>query len=139
MWSQVPQVHHKRANRLWSVYHAIKVQSSPANCRHCKLRMKNCQRRWTQQFNPFPAESMKWKCLPKFWKHTNLKIARKKNLYTRVVHTKQSIDLISDGFWWFVIQEFHEQFKDKANTIFNRMSNSFVALFWSVPIEDKDF
>ncbi|XP_038074010.1 protein FAM227B-like isoform X2 [Patiria miniata] len=52
--------------------------------------------------------------------------------------SEASVAVMQDAFWWFFIQEYEPKRKAEQNKVFNRIADSFVALFTSVNPDIKD-
>ncbi|KAI0235890.1 hypothetical protein LSAT2_013567 [Lamellibrachia satsuma] len=62
-----------------------------------------------------------------------------KKFWKKVFQSEASITLMQDTFWWIYIQRFaSSKYINDRNKLFDRISDSFVALFLSINREIKD-
>jgi len=62
-----------------------------------------------------------------------------KKFWKKVFQSEASITMMHDTFWWIYIQKFGgSKYASDRNKLFDRISDSFVALFMSINMEIKD-
>lgn len=69
--------------------------------------------------------------IPKIIETKQFENDQQKNAFTTCVSSKTSIDIISDAFWWFLIDEWKIDHKEIQNIIFARMCKQYIKLFLS--------
>ncbi|XP_070542673.1 protein FAM227B-like isoform X2 [Ptychodera flava] len=61
-----------------------------------------------------------------------------KKFWKKLFLSEASVAVMQDAFWWFFLENYETDRKEEQDKLFNRISDSFVALFTSVNPDIKD-
>ena len=87
----------------------------------------------------FPNKTNPDEIIPQIMETTEFESIQQRNAFEKITLCDSSLDIISDGFWWFLMNEWKgDKEKDTQQIVFNRMSKNYVNLFLSAPQRYKD-
>ena len=90
----------------------------------------------------FPSKVDPEEIIPKIIETTQFQNGQQQSMFQHTVMSNRSLDIISDAFWWFLINEWKQTDDDDHSEVqqqvFSRMSKNYVNLFLRSPKKHKD-
>ncbi len=148
------------SSSVYSSYKRSQVPSRQSNARRKSITLpalevtrENIPEDLTKQNLGFPEKADPDTIIPQIIETTQFENDQQQNVFMKCVMSNGSLDIISDGFWWFLIDEWKigkmenendgnkdamNNYKETRDIVFSRMCKRYVKMFLSAPQKHKD-